>query len=576
MTRDNADRLSRRTVLGTAGVAIAAPLIGDRPANGMVPLVPARPLASLTNLAESAGAQGVGTARGSLAAVIDGLPMEARTHGVVGDGRADDTRAVQVFLDLCAGQGGRIAYFGALSVRITGPVKSRGVGIVFDPAVYGQRGTPGFVADGEGYTALTVTGSIADFCVTVTGGEGADITEDGRIDRDRRPRINGIAFGTDDEPMGMSTVRAVRVNNLAGFGVRHAQCWDSLFLSISIERCGRDGVYAFEVAGDPQRTCNETTWARVQVEQSIGGAIRIDPGTLSCSFVKIHSERAIVRGPGPTWLFGGSCLYDSVRLTAANPVAATVSIVGNQMEFRNLRAEGGIPVTVNASGGTISFHSPGAVLQPARDQNGIVNIIGGVVSVLDMGGGWNLLGCQVERLEVGFMSAGVCSTLTGCTVGELLPKNGSDQGELVLSATRVSAATVSGAGRLRALHLRDDTQLASKGGTLACTDQTITVDASSQIIGNLVVQRAALRLAGTVTGVLSVRGPVHDVRAENGAVARGGVTGWGPPSVPGTPGAWSANLGLGSDNARGGRRQAVVGWHYVARAWRPVQVDIEG
>ncbi len=573
MTSDKGDQLSRRAVLGTAGAALAVPLVADRSIAGAVPAAPVRALSSLTDLARPAGAQGVGTRWGSLAAVLEALPLDARLHGVIGDGRTDDTRAVQAFLDLCAERGGRIAHFGAMVVRITGPLKSRGVGIVFEPASYGGSGSPGFVAAGSGYTALTVLGSVADFCVTLTGEGGADISEAGHLDRDRRPGIDGIAFGTIDEPFAMSTVRAVRVNNLAGFGVRHTQCWDSTFLSVSVERCGREGVYAFEVAGDARRSCNETTWARVHVEQAIGGAIRIDPGTLSCSFIKIHSERVLARGPGPTWLLGGSCVFDSVRLTAANPAEAEVSIVSNQAEFRNLRAEQGIRVVVNASDGVVNFHNPGAVLQPSPNQSGIINIVGGTVSVLAMGGGWNLYGCRVGRLEVGFMPHELRSTLTGCAVVELVPQERADQGELVLNATRVEAAIVAGGGaRLRALHLCDGSQLVGKDGTLVCTDQTIMVDASSRIIGNVVLQRTVLRLSGTVTGDLTVRGPVYDARAFDGAAVGGRVSGWGPPSIAGSAGAWSVNL---SPDAAKGRRP-VAGWRYAAGAWWAQYVDVEG
>ncbi|MFS0774375.1 hypothetical protein [Sphingomonas sp. 1P08PE] len=531
-----------------------------------------RTLASFAELARPTGAEGVGTKRGSLAAVVEGLPLDARAHGVTGDGRTDDTAAAQAFLDHCAAHGGRIAWFGSLCVRITGPLTSRGVGIVFDPASYGAADAPGFVAAGSGYTALTVIGSVADFCVTVTGEGHADITEDGKLERDRRPRINGIAFGTDRDTMGMSTVRMARVNNLAGFGVRHAQCWDSTFLSISVERCGVDGTHAFIVAGDAERTCNETSWLRVQVEQPIGGAIWIDPGVLSCSFVKIHSERALARKGVPTWMMGGSCTYDSVRLTAHNPAEATALIVSNQADFRNLRAEG-VPVSVNAGGGVVNLQNPGATLQPAAGQNGTVNVIGGTISVMGMGGGWNLFGCRVSRMEIGFMPNEVRATATGCTIAELVAQPGAIQGELILSASRVEAAAITGNdGRLRALHLHQASQLVPRDGTLTCTDQMVTVDATSQIIGNVVLERAGFRLAGTVTGDLTVRGAVHDARADDGGRVGGRISGWGAPTVGGTTGAWSVNLQ--PEAGRIGQRP-VIGWRHAAGDWRPVRMDIE-
>ncbi|MCT8003879.1 hypothetical protein NZL82_18580 [Sphingomonas sanguinis] len=579
MASENSIKPSRRAILGSAGGLLAVPLVADHPAHGTASAPRAKPLASFAELAASQGADGVGTKRGSLGSVTDMLALDARAHGVIGDGHADDTKAVRALLDACARQGGRIAYFGQLTVRITGPLVSRGVGIVFDTASYGGEGAPGFIASGTGYTVLTVSGSVPDFCLTITGEGRADIEDSGRIAGDRRARINGIDFGTNDAPFAMANVRWVRVHNLAGYGIRHTQCWDCTFLSVSVERCGREGVYAFEVVGDARRSCNETTWVRLHVEQSIGGAIRIDPGTLSCTFSKIHSERAIPSGSMPTWLFGGSCIYDSARLTALDPAHASVSIIGNQMDVRNLRAEGEIRVIVNASGGTITFHNPGAVLQPAPNQNGIVNIVGGVISLCALGAGWNLIGCQIGRLEVGFMSPGQWSTLTGCAVGELVPQDGVDQGELVLNATRVASATIAAGGRLRALHLTNNSRLTAKDGMLVCRDQFLGVDTSSRIEGNVSLRRASLRLAGVIAGQLGVDGAVHDARAEDTAIVEKGVTGWGSPTIAGTQGAWSVNLMANVEAPMkprpGGGRQAIMGWRYVAHAWRPVRIEIE-
>lgn len=544
------DRPTRRSVLGGTSALLATSSIGDQ-------------AAAADRMATGIPAAGIPNP--------EALMLDARAFGVVGDGRHDDTRAVQAFLDLCAKQGGRVAYFGSLTVRITGPLVSR-VGIVFEPASYGGAGSAGFVASGTGFTALTVLGSVADFCVTLTGDGTMDIPANGAIQGDRRPRINGIAFGSTAEPFAMSTVRSVRVNNLAGFGVRHWQCWDVTFLSVSVERCGSADAYAFDVAGDAQHTCNETTWVRVQVEQAIGGAIRIDPGALSCTFLKIHGERAVARSTVPTWVFGGSCVYDSVRLTAMNPTEAVAHIISNQAEFRNLRAEDNIRVIVNASGGTVNFHNPGAVFQTALNQSGIVNIFGGVLAAINIGGGWNLFGSHIGRLEVGFMPAELFSTLTSCIVDDLAPQSGASQGALILTGTRATGATVVAGNRLRALHLHAGSSIVPRGGTLHCADQVIAIDATSSIKGDVRLQRVSLRLAGSVTGNLTIDGPVHDARADDSAAVGGTVRGWGPPTLPGTPGAWSANLSPAMSPAS---KRFVAGWRYVNKAWHPARVDVE-
>jgi hypothetical protein len=555
MPGNRSDQTSRRTFMSAAGTALIVPLASDSAAMGPRLQAP--------------GEKGLHS--------LEGQGLYAGAFGVVGDGRTDDTRAVQAFLDLCAARGGRIAHFGAMSVRISGPLISRGVGIVFEPANYGEPGEPGFIAAGSGYTALTVLGMVADFCVAVTGEDGMDVTDVGQIAGDRRPAINGIAFGTDavGEIFAMSTVRWVRVTNLAGFGVRHAQCWDSTFLSVSVERCGTADAYAFDVAASLPHCCNEVTWARLHVEQAVGGAIRVDPNTLSCSFLKIHSERALPVPGLVTWILGGSCTFDSTRLTAMKPEVALVLIVSNQADLRNLRVEGNVRTQINASGGVVNLHNPSALLEPSPNQNGVVNIVGGSIAVVGIGAGWHLFGSRISRLEVGFMPPGSSATLSGCMIEELAPTRGVTEGELMLEGSQVASALLSEKeGRLRALHLGRGSRLIPVGGMLRCTDQTVVVDATSRIEGDVVLARTTLRLSGTITGSLSVEGPVYDSRAHDGAAVLGVVSGWGPPTVKGTQGAWSVNLAPAPRPNGQGRLRVIAGWRYLADDWQPVDVEI--
>ncbi len=228
---------------------------------------------------------------------------------------------------------------------------------------------------------------------------------------------------------------------------------------------------------------------------------------------------------------------------------------------------------VNASGGTVTFHNPGANLEPAPDQSGIINVLGGVMSALRIGAGWNLRGCQIGRLEAGFMPAGLSALVTGCAIDQFGPQPGTDQGEVVMVASRVEKGIVSGPGRLRGLHLRANSRFVAKDGMLRCVDQTIFVDESSHIEGDVVLERVRLRLAGTLIGKLFVKGPVHDARATDTARVEGQVTGWGPPTEAGQAGGWSANIAMQA--AVGGGR-IISGWRHAAGAWHPVYLAVEG
>lgn len=417
-----------------------------------------------------------------LASLRSATPAE---FGVVGDGRADDTKAAQAFLDSCAERGIGIADFGRMVVRISGPLHARGVGVVFDTMSYGKPGDPGILVTGSGYTALTVTGAIVDFCATVYGGGDATVGPGGRIERDSRPAVTGIAFGDEKSSAAFlaSVVRHARAYRLNGTGIRHRRCWDTTFLAVSVEQCGNATAYAFDVAGSPNDTCNETHWVRVQVESSVGRAIRVDPWTLACTFGQVHSERTQGIGDGAAWVLGGSCAMSSVRLSAVDGAAAGVQLISNQLTIVHLRAEDGIRVVIDASGGVINLHNPGGVLEPKRDQSGRINVIGGVISVLSMGAGWSIMGAAIGRLEAGYMPPGTHSLISGCDIKDLVPQPGASQGELVLSGCTASGAAATAEGRLRRLRLVGGTVFTRSAAAVGVPAGVEVADASSSISG---------------------------------------------------------------------------------------------
>ncbi len=497
--------------------------------------------------------------------------MFAADFGITGRHGVDETRQVQAFLDACTRAGGRIAHFGGMRVRISGPLIARNVGIVFDRQSYGVE-DPGFQVSGSGYTALTVTGLVPDFNVAIYGSGEATFDGNGRIARDTRPAVNGFQFGHPDgrEPLMSSLIRYARAYKLSGFGIRHTICFDTTFIGESVEECGNDRHYAFEVSGSATGNCNESVWLRVQVELAVSQAIYIDPNTLMCLFAKIHSERATAIAGRPTWLLGGSCEFASVRCQANNPDTATMRIVSAQAECRNFRIEGNIPVEIDATGGIINLDNPIATLTPVANQNGRVNVTGGQVRAMAIGAEWTFVGTRLDLLEVGYMPPGLHSVAMSCDIRTLRPQQGRYDGEIILQSSRASGTTATAEGRLRHLHLLGGSRFVASGGPLRIVNQTVTIDAASHVAGSVVVRQAALRLFGRIDGDLTIEGPPQSL-AGSEAMVTGRVVGWDRPRATDTlgdvpNGTYCKHLSPSRETLRSGSR-LVTGWIRAERDW---------
>lgn len=489
------DQVSRRTLLGAVGT--------------MATLSSASACAATPRVAPS-GKAGV---------------LHAADFGIVGTGEHDETAAVQRFFDHCAATGAGIADFGAMRVRISGPLKVHSVGIVF-ASIASKTGAPGFYPVGTGYTALTVTGSVMDFAVGIYG----PVDGPARAG-DNRARINGIQFGAPDSSieLSLSFVRHVRIFNLAGFGVRYAACWDTTFVNTSVETCGTAEQPAFEVVAALPQTCNESVWVRVQVELAVGRAIHVSPLTLSCVFTKIHSERATAIKGQPTWQFGGSCEYGSVRLQADNPADATVHFIGDQGRCTNLRSEGP-PVIVDATGGTYRFDNPGAaVMRSSPDQNGRIVVTGGGIGQLEAGGNWLLIGTRIETLQAGFMPDRQRIVAQHCTISRIEPQPGQISANLDLYDCDINALRcASGRDHLRRVTLHDGTRAGTPAGGVAITESLLEVGAGATVVGNLRLAGGALRVHGTIEGDLYIVGACNAIAGSDAQVT-GQVSGWSAP-----------------------------------------------
>jgi hypothetical protein len=328
-----------------------------------------------------------------------------RNFGVVGDGVADDTTAVQAALTAGATQG-RIVYGGALTCKITSGLTLDGPGLVFDDAPHGDGGGCGFLVSGTlgggGTPALTVTGQTQALRLTVRGtGQAA----------------NGVLF---QNPL-LAVVEHLRVYNLDGYGVKINRCWDCVFQTISIEECGNTSEYAFSMNDDGD-TCNMTHIGRLQVEKANTQAIFISPNSLNLTIDAIHSEQGTPDASKSMWVLGGaSCSYNNSRFSSNAPEAdAVLWLRGAWSDYTGLRAENITTVLEGTSNTGITLVSPNltGTTQEYSGQNGALVILGGTY------GTW--VGSTANRHL--FQGAGAYLPLTGGTLsGALLLDAGNGQ-----------------------------------------------------------------------------------------------------------------------------------------------------
>lgn len=540
------------------------------------------------------GAALIGTNRGALDRRLDSLALYARDFGVVGDAASDangniigtdDTAAVQAFQNLCAALN-RIAYYGSLRPRLTGPVTIHNGSCVFDRQSFTatgesagvSRGEPAFYVSGANYTALTVSGICTEFRVTVCGSGDATTDAAGNITADTRPNIRAFQFGN---PLGaangtliLSHIGWARATKLAGKALAVVNAFDCIFGPLLTEGCGNAADYGFAIE-DGGNTTNECVFTYIQAEFGKQKALYISPNLVSCTFLKIHSERATSKDGVPAWVLGPAA-YSSVRLNSMNRLGRC-EIVAQYGKITGLKPEN-VRVAVNSTGGTFSIEdgqfSQG--IEAASGSNGMVSLTSCSGYYHNVTQNWYLNKCAAEEVNVGACPDGYWPVLDHCRVNAL--RRTDDTAAVEVCGGRVEALRD---GQWREIRITTNARVALEGGARSLSQCKLTLDATSKIVGNLTLTTVGFRFAGRIEGNLTLQGIRQTLFAAPAEVT-GTATNVGPPEgdsyLDGSPdGTWCKNIRpviLGAalasytiNDTSGVPRTVTTGGRYTIPAW---------
>lgn len=358
----------------------------------------------------------------------------------------------------------------------TGGIKA----IVFPYLSYGEGvGGCGFSLSGCGYTALTANCALIN--VTIHGNGNT---------------VNGILW---QNPL-LIHGNSVRVYNCNGFGVKINKVWDSVFETISVEKCGNATEYAFSMNDDGD-TCNTTHILRLQVEQAKTKAIFISPNTLSCVIDNIHSERAEGDGSNYTWHLGGNrCQYNAIRLSANTGTNAKVLFDGTNTTYISplIEKEGIIRADINAiNGSKLTFI--GGDFQPetgdkTNQYGDIVFINTTILNLKTNGGGKNaFIKCKIVKADIGYCTNNV--VFDDCVISELAQSSAN-------SKIKTKKSKINSVTSLPNLSIFDDTEITTT--TLNVAYKKCYLLNNSKVNGNVNIDFGTLIMNNsTITGDLT-------------------------------------------------------------------------
>lgn len=242
--------------------------------------------------------------------MINGAPINALDYGVVGDGVADDTAA----LNLAFATGKPVYISDSLACKITGALTATN-------AVY--MGASSYIKPtGSGYTALTVTPIARSGPYRIVIGDNNAVFNG-----------KGIVFG-DPTAQGHTQIEIdlLDARKCTQGGVEVNNLWESIVQKISAYSSGNASNYAVSINSNVGDSTNTTVFNNITIGQSDTNALYIS--AQFCTFAMVYVEQ--VYTPASKFVWFDSCVksnFGRVRIYNAGSANAFIGTAQSTYDF---------------------------------------------------------------------------------------------------------------------------------------------------------------------------------------------------------------------------------------------------
>lgn len=242
--------------------------------------------------------------------MINGAPINALDYGVVGDGVADDTAA----LNLAFATGKPVYIPNGCACKITGALTATN-------AVY--MGASSYIKPtGSGYTALTINPIARSGPYRVVIGDNNAVFAGTGIVFGNPAAAGHTQIEIELLDARKCTVAGVQINNL----------WESIVQKISAYGCGNSSNYAVAIKSNVGDSTNTTIFNNITVGQSDTNALYV--AAQFCTFPMIYVEQVFT--PAAKFVWFNKCVksnFGRVRIYNAGSADAWIGTTQSTYDF---------------------------------------------------------------------------------------------------------------------------------------------------------------------------------------------------------------------------------------------------
>jgi hypothetical protein len=326
--------------------------------------------------------------------IVNGAPINALDYGVVGDGIADDTAA----LNLAFATGKPVYIPNNCICKITGALTATN-------AIY--MGASAYIQPtGSGYTALTVTPIARTGPYRIIIGDGST-TFAGK----------GLVFGdaaAQGHTQNIIDLLDVRYCTVGG-GIEINNLWESIVQKISAYGCGDASNYAVSINSNVGDSTNTTLFNDITIGQSNTNALYVS--AQFCTFPMVYVEQVFTPAAKFVW-FEGCVKSDFGRVRIYNAGSAEVWVGTSQSTYDFIDCESNIIFdwtdALGSEAVTIKFLSCESTISETSPAGGptqsravtilacdIATLNTGANNAQEAGGRWCVNNGNITTLQVG-------------------------------------------------------------------------------------------------------------------------------------------------------------------------------